>query len=256
MEETTQAPAKIADLAAAFAAAQGELTNPPKTKTVSTTKYKYSFAPLPEILDAVRPVLAKHQLCIVQIVEGSQLTTRLIHATGQYISGSYTLPPLHADPQGMGSAITYARRYSLCSMLGIAGDDDEDALAAQAGMEAKETAEREAAEEELRKAKANAKKGAPNENCVSAYDGRKLEKGETPLPKEESKSEVDVSGVAPSLGALMLKAGLTKEQLRAFYVAKGHFKDTMEPEKLPADYVTGLVKNWDKVLAGVKGGAK
>ena len=125
--------AGIEKLSAALVAAQGEMTNPPKTKTVYAGQKKYSFAPLPEIIDAVRPVLKKHGLAVVQLVRERILETRLMHTSGQWIGAAYSLPGI-ADSQAMGSAISYARRYCLCAMLGIAGEDDEDGEAATAAV--------------------------------------------------------------------------------------------------------------------------
>ncbi|MEI6148113.1 MAG: ERF family protein [bacterium] len=96
---------EIEKVAGALVAAQGEMTNPPKTKTVYAGQKKYSFAPLPEIIDAVRPVLTKHGLAVVQLVRERMLETRLIHSSGQWIGAAYALPNL-ADSQDMGSAIT------------------------------------------------------------------------------------------------------------------------------------------------------
>jgi hypothetical protein len=170
--------AEIEKVAAALVAAQGEMTNPPKTKTVHAGQKKYSFAPLPEIIDAVRPVLTKHGLAVVQLVRERRLETRLIHTSGQWIGGAYTLPSL-ADSQDMGSAITYARRYSLCAILGIAGEDDEDGEAATAAEQAEAEARRKEAEMRL-----NAMKGKGQ--MKSAYDGKVLAPGEATLPGERT----------------------------------------------------------------------
>lgn len=140
MSETIQTtspavPLPIDKIAAALAAAQGELTNPPKTKTANLGKYKYRYADLAEIIEHVRPVLAKHSLAVVQLTVADSrnvLVTRLIHASGQYLESTYPLPT-QAAAQDMGSAITYARRYSLCAILGIAADEDDDVEQATKG---------------------------------------------------------------------------------------------------------------------------
>jgi hypothetical protein len=154
------------------------MTNPPKTKTVHAGQKKYSFAPLPEIIDAVRPVLTKHGLALVQLVRERMLETRLIHTSGQWIGAAYTLPSL-ADSQDMGSAITYARRYSLCAILGIAGEDDEDGEAATAAEQAEAEARRKEAEMRLNAMKAKGQ-------MKSAYDGKVLAPGEATLPAERT----------------------------------------------------------------------
>jgi hypothetical protein len=169
---------QIEKVAAALVAVQGEMTNPPKTKTVYAGQKKYSFAPLPEILDAVRPVLTKHGLALVQLVRERTLETRVVHTSGQWIGAAYGLPAV-ADSQAMGSAITYGRRYSLCALLGIAGEDDEDGEAASEGERAAEEAKRAEAAKRL-----DALKGKGQ--VRSAYDGKVLGPGEASLPAERA----------------------------------------------------------------------
>lgn len=169
---------EIDKVAAALVAVQGEMTNPPKTKTVYAGPKKYSFAPLPEILDAVRPVLKKHGLAVVQLPRDRALETRVLHTSGQWIGGAYSLPA-SADSQAMGSAITYARRYSLCAVLGIAGEDDEDGEAATAAELEEQAARRKEAEGRLDAMKGKGK-------IKSAYDGKVLAPGEATLPAERA----------------------------------------------------------------------
>jgi hypothetical protein len=128
----------MSELRDALVAAQVDLQNPPKTSTArvptkSGGSYTYTYAPLPEILDAVRPILHKHGLAISQDVVGEAgyvgVVTRLIHESGEdLISGPVMLPA--TDPQQAGAVITYLRRYSLCAVLGIAADEDDDATKA------------------------------------------------------------------------------------------------------------------------------
>jgi hypothetical protein len=168
----------IDKVAGAIVAAQGELSNPPKTKTVYAGQKKYSFAPLPEILDAVRPVLKKHGLAVIQLVQDRTLSTRIVHTTGQWIGSMYPLPPV-SDSQAMGSAITYARRYSLCAILGIAGEDDEDGEAATEAERMEQEARRKEAEKNLDGLKGKGK-------VQSAYDGKVLAPGEATLPAQRA----------------------------------------------------------------------
>lgn len=122
--------------AQAFVAAQSEMPSIPKNKTVTTNKFSYSYADLPDIIDAVRPVLVKHGLGIGQTVESNgpgtvAVTTRIYHSEGHSETfGPLTLPAGN-DAQSAGSAITYARRYSLCAALGIAADEDDDGALAK-----------------------------------------------------------------------------------------------------------------------------
>jgi hypothetical protein len=239
----------IANLAAAIVAAQGELANPPKSKTVHAGAKKYAFAPLPEIIEAVRPVLKKHGLAVLQLVRGHELETRLMHTSGEWIGATYALPT-NADSQAMGSAITYARRYSLCGILGIAADDDEDA---QAATDAEQQAEQDALEARRKEAEARlAEKKKAGRKITPVEPAAKTD----PEPEKEKEDALDMgSPVAPALAKLMEVDGITAEQLKAYYVKKGHFPATVDPHELPADYIAGLTKpeNWKRATAAMKG---
>jgi ERF superfamily len=117
-------------LAAALAAAQGEFPSIPRNKEVKTGSYSFSYAPLDTILAACRPVLAKHQLALVQLLEhngnGPAIRTELRHASGGVIGASFPLPGDPQSPQQLGSLLTYMRRYAISALLGIAGDEDDD----------------------------------------------------------------------------------------------------------------------------------
>lgn len=94
-----------------------------------------SYADLAAIMDEAMPALGKNGLAIVQnLVESSpdevRLLTTLYHTSGQWLSSLITLRPSKTDPQGVGSAITYARRYSLSPLLGIVTEEDDDGNAA------------------------------------------------------------------------------------------------------------------------------
>lgn len=89
------------------------------------------FSSLPNILKIVRPKLAEHGLVWTTLPSigesGPTLRYRLAHApTGEAIDGEMPLMLAKPDPQGLGSALTYARRYALCAVLSLAGDDDDD----------------------------------------------------------------------------------------------------------------------------------
>jgi hypothetical protein len=100
-------------------------------------KYTYGYADLANVLAAVRPALAKHQIATLQPVavgrQGIVVTTLLAHPSGEYIRNDFALPLDSTDPQAIGSAITYARRYALQALLGVAPEDDDDAQAAGGG---------------------------------------------------------------------------------------------------------------------------
>jgi hypothetical protein len=123
-----------AKVAAAFVAAQAELTNPPKKSKANTGTYSYTYADLPAIIDHVRPVLAKHGLGISQdvLMEDGRLLirTRIIHSSGECLEFGPLAGSVGGEWQKVGSGITYARRYALAAALGIAADEDDDAATA------------------------------------------------------------------------------------------------------------------------------
>lgn len=112
----------------ALIAVAKEIQNP--IKTAENPHFRSKFAPLCEILTVVRPLLAKHGLVMTQatdVTEHGPVLVTTIHASdGTHITGRYPLEPSKKDPQGYAAAVTYARRYALTAMLGIAGDDDDD----------------------------------------------------------------------------------------------------------------------------------
>ncbi len=118
----------------ALAKAQAEFE--PVKKSKINPAFKSKYAELADIFDACKPALTKHDLAIVQspsFAEGRIIvTTRLFHKSGQWLETCLSLRPAGDDAQKIGSAITYARRYSLSSLLGIAADEDDDGNAASA----------------------------------------------------------------------------------------------------------------------------
>jgi hypothetical protein len=119
----------------AMVAAYTELQNPPKTSRVSAGPKSYHFAPLPEILDLVRPILGKHGLCVrftTQPQDGAVLVVcEVVHTTGTIVGQAALLSPGGNNMQAVGSGLTYARRYALTAALGIAADDDDDGESAK-----------------------------------------------------------------------------------------------------------------------------
>lgn len=122
----------IDKISVALCAAQSELHNPPTNQTASIPtskgKYEFSYADLPSILDLIRPVLAKNGLSLVQTMfqagETMALRTTLLHVSGQFIESEWVFPK-GLRTMEMGGDITYARRYSIVSMLGIISDQDK-----------------------------------------------------------------------------------------------------------------------------------
>jgi ERF superfamily len=132
----------VAALASALAKAQAELVNPEKslTATIRTGRpgdgeRSFRYAPLSSGLDIVRKTLGQHEIATLQTTAIDQpagmvnLTTMLAHASGEWIASDWPVCPIAetANPQRMGTALTYARRYALFTLVGIAGEDDLDA---------------------------------------------------------------------------------------------------------------------------------
>ena len=89
--------------------------------------FKSSYASLTNILDGINDALIESGLCVAQFPEGDYgLETILMHESGEWIQANYTMKPVKDDPQSRGSAITYARRYALASILSLNIDDDDD----------------------------------------------------------------------------------------------------------------------------------
>jgi len=120
--------AEISELAAALAAAQGMMENAIMNRT--NPHFKTKYADLAAVLNAARKPLSANGLAIVQTIGDGVLHTRLLHTSGQWIASEHPLP-MSGKPQEIGSALTYARRYSLSALIGIAADEDDDANAAQ-----------------------------------------------------------------------------------------------------------------------------
>jgi hypothetical protein len=132
----------IGAIAAALAKAQTELANPEKSLTATIRSpfpreddRTFRYAPLSSGLDIVRKTLGRHEIAAVQSTEIDKeaglirLTTTLAHASGEWVSSDWPVCPIGdtASPHRMGAALTYARRYSLFTLVGIAGEDDLDA---------------------------------------------------------------------------------------------------------------------------------
>lgn len=91
--------------------------------------FKNDYATLNSVIETTKEELAKNGLVIIQtnapVPNGVAIVTTLAHTSGQWIRGTLTLPLSKNDPQGIGSAVTYGRRYALMAMVGIAGEDDD-----------------------------------------------------------------------------------------------------------------------------------
>ena len=124
----------IEKLAAALALAQSKMR--PAVKDKENPFFKSTYADLASVWESCRVPLTENGLSVVQLPTLSAgkmvLITILMHSSGQYIRGEYPVVPLKTDPQGIGSALTYARRYSLAAMIGAStGEEDDDGESAE-----------------------------------------------------------------------------------------------------------------------------
>lgn len=288
-EPATNLPA-FNEIAAALAKAQGKMTNPPKNRTGQCRGGKYRYSDLAEVIDHTRAALADNGLSVAQLTvygEGrNTLVTRLLHSSGQYLESTYPLP-MNAAAQEMGSAITYARRYSLCAILGIAADEDDDGANAGQTEEGHEKAVRDELVERMGRASLgnhailtytkanNLGDGSTVEDLpvatvqkmldtwddvVEAIRKAKAEKPkakpvEKPVEKPEDKpATTALDGIDKDLAALMTRDGITPDQLKAYYSGAGHLPATVEPAKLPASYIKAITTetNWNKAVSKMK----
>jgi len=118
----------LGSLFAALAKAQGKIRNAPKD--AANPHFRSKYADLASISDACRAALSENGIAVMQIPynDGNNVgvVTRLGHASGQWIEGRLKVAPVKYDAQGIGSVMTYLRRYSLAAMAGVAPGDDDD----------------------------------------------------------------------------------------------------------------------------------
>lgn len=157
----------ISKLAMALCKAQGEIS--PAKKDANNPFFKSKYADLESVWEACREVLAKHEISIVQcpqIHEGEVcLETVMMHSSGEWIKSVLPLMVKESNPQALGTAITYARRYSLAAMVGVVQTDDDAESAMNRG---------------------NGKKAdAQPSKEISFHEAKKVVKVAIGIPKEE-----------------------------------------------------------------------
>ena len=124
----------IIELAKALAKAQGQIK--PAVKDSENPHFRSKYADLASVWDACRKPLTDNGLSVVQMPvdaptpDGVALTTLLLHTSGEYISSTISAPLTKRDAQGIGSALTYLRRYALSAVIGVVADEDDDGNAA------------------------------------------------------------------------------------------------------------------------------
>ena len=109
--------------------------------------FRSRYATLTAVWDACRKPLSDNGLAVVQAFRVDEngmllLVTKLVHTSGEWMVSEYPVTPQKNDPQGFGSAVTYARRYTLSSLVGVVADDDDDGNAASGQQAARQTEQR------------------------------------------------------------------------------------------------------------------
>lgn len=155
-----QTSTSIKEITAALLGFHKEVSSIPKSSTNPFFKSKY--ADLSTILSNIDEPLLNNGLVVSQWPEGeNELTTRLMHASGEWMESKYTLKPVKSTPQDAGSAITYQRRYAIGAILSLNIDEDDDGN--KASQNKKEDA------------------GKENKNGTTLHNHTKIEKDGLPL---------------------------------------------------------------------------
>ena len=133
----------IKEIAAALSRAQAVMAGAKRDST--NPAYRSKYADLASVWEACREALTKNGIAVVQMTRVSNddeviVETRLLHSSGEWIEGELSVPVTKADAHGYGSALTYARRYSLAAAVGVAPEDDDGQAATQARPTARPTA--------------------------------------------------------------------------------------------------------------------
>jgi ERF superfamily len=185
----------ITELAKALTKLQGDLKTVPKEKINPFHKSKY--ADLSAIWEMCRRRLADNGLSLIQSTDVMEnnivLETTLLHTSGQWLRGKLALNPVKMDPQGIGSAMTYGRRYAMCAMLGIATDEDDDAESAM-GRQAVKTSVSHAGPVVKKSETSGSSEAARVESIVNSYWLKKSLKELNWNPLEWIKEKFNISG--------------------------------------------------------------
>ncbi|KKN76466.1 hypothetical protein LCGC14_0369750 [marine sediment metagenome] len=208
----------IGELAQALVQVQKVLEGAKKDSTNPFFKSKY--ADLSSVWDACRKPLAENNLAVIQTMDtyegaGFIIETTLAHISGEWISGRLSITPVKDDPQGIGSAITYGRRYTLAAIVGVCPEDDD----AESAMD--------------RKGKAVQTTSAPSQ-------------GKEPIPEGEPRTSPGVrepvtrKSLEERIKGLLRAQGIKGVNQLADYLKENHFAET-SIENLSDDGLTGLV---------------
>lgn len=211
---------EIGELAAALAAAQARFTFAVKDSTaVMGTAGKRKYADLQSVLEAIRDGLTANGLAVIQAPmpadNGIKLRTTLAHKSGQWMASELCLPQDRmGGVQGMGSALTYARRYALAAMVGIAQDDDDGETAMA---ESKKAAKAQHAAESLAARKTNP--SPASKELLAAFWTTMKKRHPGVITREEFGAEV-YKDIGSFLGRTVTTLNaVTENEIKAFLAA-------------------------------------
>lgn len=141
-----------AELFTALSKAQGKINA--VSKDAKNPFFKSNYATLAAYIEQARPVLAENGLCVIQMMQttekGIELVTTIGHSSGASISGSVLMNPTKNDPQGLGSCISYFRRYCYAAALGMVADDDDGHSATHTEQKEQKAAPQQAPKQEFK----------------------------------------------------------------------------------------------------------
>jgi len=226
MNNTTDS---VSQLNASFVTALGELRN--VAKNAVNPHFRNRYASLDAILDDVRPILAANNLGISQeplFLDGKAgVVTRIIHASGESRESTLPLPIKDQTAQGVGSALTYAKRYAISSILGITADDDDDGELASKPVVQKPVI------------KVEAPKAKQEKLAVSVTE-----------LVEASMKAAEAQDPLTTLASMMWDADMDDAHVIEFLIAKKAIKDrTVLLKDVKPKVINRLIEVWDDVLA-------
>jgi len=234
--------AEIGKLAEALALAQADIKG--AIKTCENPFYHSRYADLATVMDACREPLSKHGLAVFQTTEGGAdsvtVVTTLAHSSNQWIRGRLTLKPVKADPQGLGSCITYGRRFTLAAMVGVAPEDDDGNTASGKPV---------SGHPQLHEAEPEKKTAfQPKQKTPEVQE--MLKTGQAVAVPPVSTAEK----VPPKLRTLMELSGVSLPELYAYLKGKGWLKPDQPIWSLNKDIYEKMIEdaNWTTVVNKIK----
>jgi hypothetical protein len=240
----------IGKLAAALARAHGKMPEIPKGKTAKVrskrtdTEYSYNYADIADILKLVRPILAAEELAVIQATymndQVLMLESRIVHSSGEWMSSTYPVCTI-ASHQDMGGALTYARRYSYCALVGVAADDDDDGASAGAPKPAKQQPTKEAPASNGARAPAAQRNAEPTRGGYGRQKNNVDAVGKGPSYATEAKVPVTADALLTGIMDTPEQVGREglKDICRRLVAARRHIeKGDPLPPQWPADQYT------------------